>query len=137
MRPITPVVAAAPPKASRQRTWKGPLRRLAIFLAFALVFTGALYGTAIYFRNNGILESVRNRISPKIAVANTDVYLRPSPNTNNDPVGLATKNSRVRIVATQDNWYQVDIVEQGRERVGGPNSTHGWLNGKYVDLQEN
>jgi len=132
-----PPMPAAAPKAIRKRTWKGPLRRLAIFLAFALIFTGALYGTAVYFRNNGILESVRNRISPKIAVANTDVYLRPSPNTDNDPVGLATKNSRVRIVATQDNWYQVDIVEQGRERVGGPNSTHGWLNGKYVDVQEN
>ncbi|MBX3282149.1 MAG: protein kinase [Acidobacteria bacterium] len=133
----SPVESSVPPPPARKRGFKGPLRRLAIFLAFAAIFTGALYGTAVYFKNSGLIDSVRNTFSPKIAIANTDVYLRPTPSTENDPVGLATKNSRVRIVATHENWYQVDIVEQGRDRVGGPNSTHGWLNGKYVDLQEN
>lgn len=125
------------PASAPNRAWRASLRRFAIFVAFAAIFTGALYATALYFRNNDVIESVRNRLMPRMAVANTDVYLRPTPSTDNDPVGLATKNSRVRIVATHENWYQVDIVEQGRERVGGPNSTHGWLNGKYVDMQEN
>ena len=51
-----------------------------------------------------------------------------------DPIGVVTKNSRVRIVKTQNNWYQVDVIEQGRDR-GTPLTTNrGWLNKKYVDL---
>jgi hypothetical protein len=35
---------------------------------------------------------------------------------NNDPIGLVTRNSRLRIVKMQNNWYQVDVIEQGRAR---------------------
>jgi uncharacterized protein YgiM (DUF1202 family) len=66
--------------------------------------------------------------------ANTDINLRPEPNANNDPIGLVTKNSRVKILKEQNNWYQVDIVEQGRERGIELTTTRGWLNGRYVDL---
>jgi hypothetical protein len=40
----------------------------------------------------------------------------------------------VRIVNTQNNWYQVDVIEQGRSRPSQVNATRGWLNGKYLDL---
>lgn len=113
------------------------LRRLAIFVIFAIAFTGVLYGTARYVRSTNWFASVRNMLVDRSAVANTDIYLRPSPNTDNDPIGLVTKNSRVRIVNSQNNWYQVDVVEQGRVRNGGPSATRGWLNGKYIDLDEN
>jgi uncharacterized protein YgiM (DUF1202 family) len=70
----------------------------------------------------------------KTGHANTDINLRPDPSSDNDPIGVVTKNSRVRIVKTQNNWYQVDVLEQGRDR-GEPLTTNrGWLNKKYVDL---
>ena len=66
--------------------------------------------------------------------ANTDINLRPGPSADNDPIGVVTKNSRVRIVKTQNNWYQVEVIEQGRDRGAPLESNRGWLNKRYVDL---
>ncbi len=111
------------------------VRRFAAYaLAFSL-FTGLLYGTASYMRSGTIFPQILFK-SPT-GVANTDIYLRPTPNTDNDPIGLVTKNSKVRIVKTQNNWHQVDIVEQGRVRSGSLNATRGWLNGKYLEISDN
>lgn len=114
------------------------LRRLAAFAVFFLIFVGALYGTASYMRGRGMIPDIAGIFTTqKTAVANTDIYLRPMPNTDNDPIGLVTKNSRVKIVNSRDNWYQVDVVEQGRVRPNSTNATRGWLNGKYIDFTQN
>lgn len=113
------------------------LRRALAFTIFLTIFTGILYGTHVYMRNAGILPDLRNVFRSKTAVANTDIYLRPDPSTDNDPIGLVTKNSKVRIVNSQNNWYQVDVVEQGRPRANATSQTRGWLNGKYLDIDQN
>ncbi len=113
------------------------LKRAAVFLTILIGFTGILYGTASYMRGRSILPNVNNPFTTKTATANTDIYLRPSPNTDSDPVGLVTKNSKVKIVNSQNNWYQVDVIEQGRIRPVTANATRGWLNGKYLDLSDN
>ena len=118
-----------PPKRKRR-----VLRGFAGFLIFAGIFTGLLYGTASYMRGRGVLPAISNPFAARTATANTDIYLRPAPNTDNDPVGLVTKNSRVRIVNSQNNWYQVDIVEQGRVPPSQVSATRGWLNGKYLNI---
>lgn len=110
-------------------------RRILTFVVTILVFTGLLYGTASYMRGRLTLPIFATK--PQTATANTDIYLRPNPNTDNDPIGLVTKNSKVKIVTAKDNWYQIDIVEQGRARQGANNVTRGWLNGKYIDLDQN
>ncbi|MFN0141163.1 MAG: protein kinase domain-containing protein [Pyrinomonadaceae bacterium] len=121
-------------KPKKRRTF----RRLATFAVFSVIFVGALYGTASYMRGKGIIPNITSPFAQtKTAVANTDIYLRPAPNTDNDPIGLVTKNSKVRIVNSRDNWYQVDVVEQGRVRPNATNATRGWLNGKYIDLAQN
>jgi serine/threonine protein kinase len=112
-------------------------RRAMIFLIFIVLFGGALYGTGIYLRGTRLFAEIRNPFRPNTATANTDIYLRPEPNTNNEPIGLVTKNSRVRIVNSQNNWYQVDVIEQGRERISTVNASRGWLNGKYIDIDDN
>jgi serine/threonine protein kinase len=129
--------AAQQPATAKRTRRRTMLRRVASFVIFIGIFTGILYGTASYMRGRGVLPSIRNPFRSQTAVANTDIYLRPSPNTDNDPVGLVTKNSKVRIVNSRDNWYQVDVVEQGRVRAGQPSATRGWLNGKYLDLDDN
>jgi len=113
------------------------LRRFATFAVALCLFTGILYGTARFMRGRISMPELSNPFSSRTGKANTDIYLRPSPNTDNDPIGLVTKNSKVRIVNSQNNWYQVDVVQQGRERPGQPNATRGWLNGKYLELSDN
>lgn len=113
------------------------LRRFATFVIFLGIFAGILYGTATYMRGRGLMPEIRNPFRTQTGVANTDIYLRPTPNTDNDPIGLVTKNSKVRIVNSQNNWYQVDVIEQGRTRGTPLPTTRGWLNGKYLDLDDN
>jgi len=111
-------------------------RKLAVFAVLIGLFASILYGTHIYLRNRGVVlpSGITNPFKTQTATANTDIYLRPSPTTNNDPIGLVTKNSKVRIVKAQNNWYEIDVVEQGRERDDQPSATHGWLYGKYLDI---
>jgi len=112
----------------------GLARRLATLALFLIVFAGVLYATHIYLRGTGVLPDIVNPFAAQTGRANTDINLRPSPNANNEPIGLVTRNSRVRIVRSQNNWYQVDVIEQGRQRDNGLATNRGWLNGKYVDL---
>lgn len=140
--PLSPYIdrktVAANSNVAPPRKKSRALRRLATFAIFFVIFVGALYGTASYMRGRGIIPDFTNLFAQtKTAVANTDIYLRPTPNTDNDPIGLVTKNSKVRIVNSRDNWYQVDVVEQGRDRPYATNATRGWLNGKYIDFSAN
>ena len=112
-------------------------RRLAAFMVAIAVFGGALYATGVYVRNTNVWTSIWNAAHAQTAVANTDINLRAEPNATSDAIGLVTKNSKVRIVNSQNNWYQVDIIQQGRDRAGGPTATRGWLNGRYIDLDDN
>lgn len=112
-------------------------RRIAAFMIAIALFGGALYAAGVYFRNTSAWAQIWNRTSSRTATANTDVNLRAEPDATSDAIGLVTKNSKVRIVNSQNNWYQVDIVQQGRERSGGPSATRGWLNGRYIDLDDN
>ncbi|MEO8650027.1 MAG: serine/threonine protein kinase [Acidobacteriota bacterium] len=126
--------SAQPVYVPAKKKRKGILRRAATFLFVLALFAGVLYGTSVYLRGLGFLPRIGDQSSVQSGRANTDINLRPEPSVNNDPIGLVTKNSKVRIVKIQNNWYQVDVVEQGRQRDQGLDSTHGWLNGKYVDL---
>ena len=132
VRPPQIIVERPSESAVRSRHF----RRAAVFLVSAVLFVGILYGTASYMRGRGVLPEVRNPFKQQTAVANTDIYLRPAPNTDNEPIGLVTKNSKVRIVKSQNNWYQVDVIEQGRIRPNQPTTPRGWLNGSYLELSK-
>lgn len=135
--PKIKISTGANSKAGSQPKRKRVLRRFTVFAIFIIAFTGILYGTASYMRGVGILPELRNPFKTQNAVANTDIFLRSGPNADNDKIGLVTKNSKVKIVNTQNNWYQVDVVEQGRIRNPVDPTTRGWLNGKYLDINNN
>lgn len=109
-------------------------RRIAVFGFSLVLFAGVLYGTSVYLRGIGLLPQITNPFATRTGRANTDINLRPDPSVNNEPIGMVTKNSRVRIVKIQNNWYQVDVLEQGRPRDQQLPTNRGWLNGKYIDL---
>ncbi|MER3430780.1 MAG: hypothetical protein C4324_06995 [Blastocatellia bacterium] len=116
---------------------RGQLRHrliLAISGLVAIVLFGAVfYSTAVYLRSINLNGIVKSAIFGPTGTANTDINLRPEPGVDNSPIGLVTKNSRVRILRTQNNWYQVEIIEQGRQTPQNT-SSRGWLYSKYVDL---
>lgn len=128
---------AEPLRVPVAKAKKSFLRRTAVFGIFVLLFTGALFATATYFRGRYELPSIANPFSAQTAVANENVNLRSGPSADTDRIGLVTKNSKVRIVKSQNNWYQVDVVSQGTARNDTGSVTRGWLNGKFLDIDNN
>ena len=112
-------------------------RRIITFAIFLTIFTGILYGTHSYMSGLGILPAIFSTNGTKMAVASTDIFLRSTPNTDNEPIGLVTKKSKVKIVNSQNNWYQVEVVEQGRVSNFPSSANRGWLYGKYLDIDGN
>ncbi len=110
-------------------------RRTAGYLIAAALLVGGLYGTATFVRNSGIIPGFSNPFAAQVGVAKTDVNLRPEPNPNNDPLGVVTRNSRVRVVKKEGDWYQVDVVEQGREVTPPLSVNRGWLHGRYLTME--
>lgn len=113
---------------------KSFVRRFATLAIFLSLFAIVLFGTHAFLRGRGLIPEIRNPFSSQTGVANADVNLRPDPSTNGEPIGIVTKNSKLKIVNSQNNWYQVDIIEQGRPGNNPPSVTRGWINGKFLDL---
>ncbi len=111
---------------------KRRFRRWAAFGVLVLLFAGGLYATSVFLRSSGILDGVSIAASDRTGKANTDINLRPDPSADNVAIGLVTKGSRVRILKTQNNWHQVEIIEQGRQLDQPLATDRGWLHGRYV-----
>lgn len=134
---VSPMIRKDAAPAVLPKKKRGFLKRAALFAVFTTAFTGILFGTATYFRNRNILPSISNPMSATTATANENVNLRSGPSADTDRIGLVTKNSKVRIVKSQNNWYQVDVVSQGIARNDTATATRGWLNGKFLDIDKN
>ncbi|MGD9627942.1 MAG: protein kinase [Pyrinomonadaceae bacterium] len=120
--------------AESGRRSKRRVRRLGAFVLVLVIFATGLYATSVFLRGSGILDGVTAGFSQRTGRANTDINLRPEPSADNRPIGLVTKDSRVRILRSQDNWYQVEIIEQGRALDPPLSVNKGWLHGRYVSL---
>ncbi|MDQ6787671.1 MAG: serine/threonine protein kinase [Acidobacteriota bacterium] len=120
-------------KPSRSR--RNLLRRVAVFVIVIGIFAGILYATNIYLRGRG--NSVfGSSVKQQTGVANTDVNLRPTAGTEGDPRGVVPKNSKVRIVNSKDNWYEIDVVEFSHPKENPSDAEHGWVNKRFIDVQE-
>jgi hypothetical protein len=65
-------------------------------------------------------------------VTTTDVNLRPNASSANPPVGLAENGSRVKILAAEENWFEVQVLEHGRPKTDPFTSDRGWINKRFV-----
>jgi serine/threonine protein kinase len=122
--------------SERPRRQKSFMRRFAAFLLVICVFTGILYATHSFLRGAGILPEIKNPFSKQTGTANIDVNLRSEGDPNSQKIGMVPKNSRVRIVNSKDNWYEVDIIEFGRPKESPTDAEHGWVYKRYIDVQE-
>ncbi len=115
------------PAPSKQKKF---LRRFAAFVVFIGLFAGILYATHNYLRGRGLLPTVSNPFAAQEAVALMNINLRAEPNKNSDQIGLVTKDSRLKIIDSQGNWYKVNIVEQGDTPPNNATANQGWISGK-------
>ena len=61
-------------------------------------------------------------------VTTTDVNLRPDASSCQGAHWLAEAGSRVKILATGDNWYEIQILEHGRPKTDPFTADRGWIN---------
>ncbi len=122
------------PETETPKPKKTRSRRLVFFLVVICVFTGILYGTHSFLRGSGVLPEITNPFSKPTGVATSDVNLRNTGDANGQKIGLIPKNSRVRIVNSKDNWYEVDIIEFSRPKDTPTDAEHGWVNKRYIDV---
>jgi len=113
---------------------KSFFRRFAVFVLVIGIFAGILYATNVYLRGRGGGSAAGGgQFKPSNGTANTDVNLRPSPSAAGDPLGVVPKNSRVRVVNSKDNWYEIDVVEFASPKENSSDAEHGWVNKRYID----
>lgn len=115
---------------------KRPFSRFATLAIFLVLFAGSLYATYNYLSGQGFFSRGVNSSTATIGTARTDVNLRPSPSSGNEPIGLVTKNSRVRIVNRQNSWYEIAVIEHGRPKENPASADRGWVYGKFIEIQE-
>ncbi|MGI8786606.1 MAG: serine/threonine protein kinase [Pyrinomonadaceae bacterium] len=121
------------PAPKRRRNFA---RRFATLIISLCIFAGILFATHNYLRGRNVLPAINNPFKQPQGVALSDVHLRPTAGVDGEPVGIVPKNSRVRIVNSRDNWYEIDVIEFSRPKENPTDSEHGWVNKRYIDVQE-
>lgn len=121
------------------RAQVGPRRARPFVVAAILViaFAAMLLATHRYVTSQwnpfvGLSQVSDVFVIGREGVTTTDVRLRPDASTTNPPVGLAESGSRVKILASEDNWYQVQVLEHGRPKTDPFTSDRGWINKRFV-----
>ena len=112
-------------------------RRALVALGLILAFSGMLLATHKYVTTRwNPLTAIQQAAEPPLigrqGVTTTDVNLRPVANVANSPIGLAESGSRVKILAADNNWYEVQVVEHSRPKIDPYSSDRGWINKRYV-----
>jgi hypothetical protein len=112
-------------------------RRALVAVGLILAFSGMLLATHKYVttRWNPLAPLAQNAepvVIGKQGITTTDVNLRPVANVSNVPIGLAESGSKVKVLSTDNNWYEIQIVEHARPKTDPYSSDRGWINKRYV-----
>src|SRR6185436_12860503 len=117
----------------------GPRRARPYLVAAVLIFgfVGMLLATHKYVTSHWnplvglpLLSDVF--VIGREGVTTTDVNLRSDASVANAPIGLAEAGSRIKILSTGDNWYEVQVLQHGRPKTDPFTSDKGWVNKKFV-----
>ena len=108
--------------------------RALMALLIIMVFAGILLATHFYVSrqraNNPPATSAPSSEIGLEGVVQTDVRLRPDASVNNRAVGIVTKGSQVRVLSVKNSWYEIEVLEQGREDPDSAN--RGWINKRFL-----
>lgn len=114
-------------------------RRFLVALILILSFSGMLLATHKYVTSNWnpllkIPQFESAFVVGREGVTTTDVNLRADPSSTNTAIGLAEFGSRVKVLAVNNNWYEVQVTQHGRPKTDQFTSDRGWLNKRFVKL---
>jgi serine/threonine protein kinase len=112
------------------------LRSIAVVLVFLTMVAAGLFATQSYLRSGRILPEIQNPFKQTFGVALGDVNLRKEADADSQRVGLVPKGSRVRIIDAKDNWIKIDIIEFSHPKENSGDLETGWVNRRYIDIQE-
>jgi serine/threonine protein kinase len=127
---------------ANKRREVGPRRARPYLVAAILIlaFAGMLLATHKYVTSHWnpfvglpLLSDVF--VVGREGVTTTDVNLRSDASVANAPIGLAEAGSRIKILATGDNWYEVQVLQHGRAKADPFTSDRGWINKKFVKFE--
>jgi serine/threonine protein kinase len=115
-------------------------RRARPFVVAAILifgFSGMLLATHKYVTSRwnpfvGISRLGDIFVIGREGVTTTDVNLRPDASSSNPAIGMAEKNSRVKISAADGNWYEIQVLEHGRPKASPFTADRGWVNKQFV-----
>ena len=114
-------------------------KRFLVALVLIVCFSGMLWATHKYVTSNWnpllrIPQLESAFVVGREGVTTTDVNLRGDPSSTNTAIGLAETGSRVKVLAINNNWYEVQVVQHGRPKTDPYTSDRGWLNKRFVKL---
>jgi serine/threonine protein kinase len=126
--------------------WSRPssrLRSLLVSLVLLLAFSGMLYATYKYVSGRrttpaGTQPARTGDPSSPIGrefVTTSDVNLRRGAGPGFPRVGMAEANSRLRVLAVNGRWYEVEVLERGRPKEDPDSADRGWLNSTFLKAQ--
>jgi serine/threonine protein kinase len=115
----------------------GPGKRFLVAATLVVLFSGMLLATHRYVTSRwnplaDLPELSNTFVVGKEGFTTTDLNLRPNPNAENQPIGLAENGSRVKVLAINSNWYEVQVLQHARPKVDQFTSDRGWVNKKYL-----
>ena len=118
------------------------ITRALVALLLIAAFAGMLLATRYYFqsrwssRTNPPPVTTPSVVGREGTIVQLDVNLRPAPSIDNDPIGVAELGSRVRVlsVSSNGNWYEVEVLQHGREKEVPNSADRGWISRKYLKL---
>lgn len=138
------IVAAMPSRRENGQIAQGPTsisssrgKRFTVAAILVLAFSGMLLATHKYVTSQWNPLTEISQLGDAFVVGReglttTDVNLRPEASASNTPIGLAENGSRVKILSTSSNWYEVQVLEHGRAKTDPYSSDRGWINKKFV-----
>jgi serine/threonine protein kinase len=135
--PRKPKPAVERSKYARRPVTPGRTRTYLVAAILILAFSGMLLATHKYVTSHWnpfvglpLLSDVF--VIGREGVTTTDVKLRPDASVANPAIGVAEAGSRVKILSTAENWYEVQVLEHGRPKTDPFTSDRGWINKKFV-----
>ena len=127
------------PTPIENKTSQSKPNRKFIHIALISALLIGLFGGSLYLTYNFLLNvfpGSNTSFGNQMGTATTNINLRSSPTKTGTRIGLITKNSRLRVVNADNNWYEIVITEHGRPMDKPNQSDRGWAYGKYIKLDE-
>jgi serine/threonine protein kinase len=112
-------------------------KRFLVASLLVVLFSGMLLATHRYVTSHwnplADIPALSNTfVLGREGLTTTDLNLRPDPSAENQPIGLAETGSRVRVLAVNSNWYEVQVLQHARPKTDQYTSDRGWVNKKFL-----